>query len=148
MTNLTNIFFSYMFIPNLYMFRALMCSSSGELYQYDVVCRFGFRVPPKPAYETVTYIKWHIPDVALIQFSWWWAHECSKLVEIWNKHIRKKSVRRSWPFTRFLMYFFLFVHFSMLQASAFGCDKPPIFVSSVAFWRIQILFTWKWRKFN
>ena len=25
------IFFSYMFIPNLYMFRALMCSSSGEL---------------------------------------------------------------------------------------------------------------------
>jgi len=24
-------FFSYMFIPNLYMFRALMCSSSGEL---------------------------------------------------------------------------------------------------------------------
>jgi len=46
MTNLThNYFFSYMFIPNLYMFRELMCLSSGELIVpirhlvYVTVCR-------------------------------------------------------------------------------------------------------------
>jgi len=77
MTNLTHIFFSYMFIPNLYMFRALMCSSSGELIVsirhlvYVTLCKWlsGMQVwvEPKPAYQTVTYIQWHIPDVVLIQ---------------------------------------------------------------------------------
>ena len=64
-------------IPNLYMFRALMCSSSGELIvsiRYMVfvtLCRWppGMQVwvPPKPACQTVTYIEWHIPDIVLIQ---------------------------------------------------------------------------------
>jgi len=85
------ILFSYIFIPNLYMFWALMCSSSGELIVsiwylvYVTVCRW-------PSDMQVTYTEWHIPDVVLIQFSWWWAHECSKHVEIWNKHIRKKEL--------------------------------------------------------
>jgi len=71
------VLFSYMFIPNLYMFRALMCSSSGQLIVsirhlvYVTVCRWpsGMQVcvEPKPAYQTVTYIQWHIPDVVLIQ---------------------------------------------------------------------------------
>jgi len=26
-------------------------------------------VPSKPAYQTVTYIEWHIPDIVLIQLS-------------------------------------------------------------------------------
>jgi hypothetical protein len=69
--------FSYMFIPNFYMFRALVCSSSGELIVpiRDLVCVTLCRWPsgmqvwvePKPAHQTVTYIEWHIPDVVLIQ---------------------------------------------------------------------------------
>jgi len=100
-----------MFIPNLYMFRALMCLSSGELIVsirhlvYVTLCRWssGMQVwvPRKPAYQTVTYIQWHIPDVILIQLillmmSTW----CSKHVDIWNKHIRKKNYASSWSFKR------------------------------------------------
>jgi hypothetical protein len=33
-------------------------------------------------------------------FSWWWARGCSKHVENWNKHIRKKNCASSWSFTR------------------------------------------------
>ena len=32
--------------------------------------------------------------------SWWWAHGCSKHVENWNKHIRKKNCALIWLFTR------------------------------------------------
>jgi len=79
-------------------------------------------VPSKPAYHTVTYIQWYIPDVVLIQLtllmfhlnlhttrsptysdiyqrlywynwlSWWWALGCSKHVEIWNKQIKEKEL--------------------------------------------------------
>jgi len=66
-----------MFIPNLYMFRALMCSSSVELIVsirhlvYVTLCRWTYGmqvwVPPKPAYQTVTYTEWHIPDIVLTQ---------------------------------------------------------------------------------
>jgi len=59
------------------MFRALTCSSSGELIVpirhlvYITLCRWPsgmyIWVPPKPAYQTVTYIEWHIPDFVLIQ---------------------------------------------------------------------------------
>ena len=44
--SICTIFFSYMFIPHLYMFRALMCSSSGELIVsirhlvYVTLCRW------------------------------------------------------------------------------------------------------------
>jgi hypothetical protein len=70
-------FFLYTFIQNLYMFRALMCSSLGELIVsihlvYVTLCRWpsGMQlwVPPKPAYQTVTYVEWHIPYVVLIQW--------------------------------------------------------------------------------
>jgi hypothetical protein len=47
--------FSCMFIPNLYMFRALMCSSSGEL------------IVSLRHLVYVTLCRWHIPDVVLIQ---------------------------------------------------------------------------------
>jgi len=54
-----------MFISILYMFRAVMCPSSGELCQYNIwymslctddrlVCRFGW-VSPKPAHQTIIY---------------------------------------------------------------------------------------------
>jgi hypothetical protein len=45
----------------------------------------------KTAHKTVTYIEWHIPDVVLIQFSWWRAHGCPKHVQNINKHTRKES---------------------------------------------------------
>jgi len=32
--------------------------------------------------------------------SQWWAHGCSKHVENWNKHIRKKNCASSWLFRR------------------------------------------------
>jgi len=57
------------------MFRALMCSLSGELIVsirhlvYVTLCRWpsGVQVwvEPKPAYQPI--IEWHIPDVVLIQ---------------------------------------------------------------------------------
>ena len=33
-------------------------------------------------------------------FSSWWAQHCSKYVENWNKHIRKKNCVSSWSLTR------------------------------------------------
>jgi len=32
-------------------------------------------------------------------FSWWWARDCSKHVENWNKHI-EKNCASSWSFTK------------------------------------------------
>jgi len=45
----------YMFISVLYTFQATSCSSSGV------------SIVSIPAYRTVTYTDWHIPDVVLIQ---------------------------------------------------------------------------------
>jgi len=65
-----------MFISILYMFRAAMCPSSGELIVsiylvYVTLCRWPSGVQVwisfKPAHQTVIYTQWHIPDVVLIQ---------------------------------------------------------------------------------
>jgi hypothetical protein len=87
--------FLYLFIQILYMFPATKCSSSGQStvstrpLVYITVCRWpcGMQVwrelssiwaciphgldgnPSIPAYHTVTYIQWHIPEVVLIQFT-------------------------------------------------------------------------------
>jgi len=42
-------------------------------------------------YQTSYWYNW---------FSWWWAQECSKHVENWNKYIREKNCASSWLFTR------------------------------------------------
>jgi hypothetical protein len=87
-------FFSYMFIPNLYMFRALMCSSSGELIVsirhpvYVTLCRWpsGMQVwvefhpdlhtrrsPAAPRQRKVAETVWLVPDAVIIYVcSWWW----------------------------------------------------------------------------
>jgi hypothetical protein len=63
-------FFSFMFISILYMFRAAMCSSSGELIVsirhlvYVTLYRGPFSVHTK---RSSIYTEWHIPDVVLIQ---------------------------------------------------------------------------------
>jgi hypothetical protein len=44
-------------------------------------------------YQTLYWYSW---------FSRWWARGCSKHVEDWNKHIRKKSSASSWLFTRII----------------------------------------------
>jgi len=86
------------FISILYMFRAPMCSSSGESIVsirhllYVTLCRWpsGMQVwielhgvPYKPAYQTVTYIEWHIPDVLiqliLLMMSTWMLETCREL---------------------------------------------------------------------
>jgi hypothetical protein len=87
-----------------------MCPSSGELIvsirhlvycmslciDDRLVCRFGWDCSPsKPAHQMVVYTEWHIPDVVLIQFSWWWAHGCPKHVENRNKHTWKRPVRQA-----------------------------------------------------
>jgi len=57
------------------MFRWTMCSSSGEstisihlaYVIYDRLVTYSFGVSSIPAYQTVTYIVWHMPDVVLVQ---------------------------------------------------------------------------------
>jgi len=66
----------YNSFPILYMFRAPLCSSSGEsfvlirhlVYVSHVGDRLVCRFPSKPAHQTVTYIECHIPDIVFIQF--------------------------------------------------------------------------------
>jgi hypothetical protein len=58
-----------------------------------LVCMFR-RDSSKPSHQTAIYTEWHIPDVVLIQFSWWWAHGCPKHVENRNKHTCKRLARQ------------------------------------------------------
>jgi len=74
------LFFLYLFIPIHYMFRATKCSSSGESIVsirplvYVTVCRW----------PCCMHVYLH---TARSPLSWWWALDCSKHVENWNKHI-------------------------------------------------------------
>jgi hypothetical protein len=93
-------FVSYVFISILYMFRAALCSSSGESIvsiQYLVcVTLFGWpssvqvgkeisdlhtrrSCTQSDIYQMLYWYNW---------FSWWWVRSCSKHVEKWNKCIR------------------------------------------------------------
>jgi len=58
----------YLFISLLYMFRATQRSSSGESI-VSILCvgdwYAGQEVPFWPAYQTVTYTEWYIPDVLI-----------------------------------------------------------------------------------
>jgi len=66
-----------MFISILYMFRAAIFPSSGELILsmrhlvYVSLCRWPSGMQAgmsfRPAYQTVIYTEWHIPGVVLIQ---------------------------------------------------------------------------------
>jgi len=101
----------YVFISILYMFRANLCSSSGESFVsiqhlvYVTLCQWPFRVQVRTflsdlhtkrspthsdIYQMLYWYNW---------FSWWWARGCSKHVENWNKHI-EKNCASSWSFTK------------------------------------------------
>jgi len=93
------------------MFRVISCSSSGESIVsiqnmvYVTVCRWPFCVQVgkfltdlhtkqspthSDIYQMLYWYSW---------FSWWWARDCSKHVENWNKYIEKNCVS-SWSFTK------------------------------------------------
>jgi hypothetical protein len=92
------------------MFRATLCSSSGEsvvsIHQvYVTLCQWPFRVQvgkelsdlhtkrsptQSDIYQMLYWYNW---------FSRWWAQGCSKHVENWNKDI-EKNCALSWSFTK------------------------------------------------
>ena len=107
----TQLFFSYMFISVLYMFRAAMCSSSGESIVsirhlvYVTLCRWptsmqAWMDPSLHTRRSPTQSDIYQMSYWYNWLSWWWAHCCSKHVENWNKHIRKNNCVSSWLFTR------------------------------------------------
>jgi hypothetical protein len=100
------ILFFYMFISILYMFRATSWISSGEsvvsiqhlvcvtLCSWPFSMQVGKILPDlhtrrshrqNDTYQMLYWYNW---------FSWWWARDCSKHVENWNKHIEKRIVRQ------------------------------------------------------
>ena len=94
-----------MFILILYTFRATMCSSSGESIvsirhlAYITLCRW-----PSCMQVWMELSHPHLDtrrsptqsDICQMSYwiSWWWAPECLKRAENWNKHIWKRTVRQ------------------------------------------------------
>jgi hypothetical protein len=85
-----------------------------QLCQYDIwyvtLCRWPSSMQfwtelssvqnciPDGHLHRVTYTKYHINWI-----SWWWALECSKHVDSWNKHKqKKKNCASSWSFNRII----------------------------------------------
>jgi hypothetical protein len=65
-------------------------------------------VPSKPAYQTVTYIKWHMPDISLIQLillmmSTWVLETC----RVWKYTYTEKNCASSWLFTRIIPWIYI-----------------------------------------
>ena len=90
-------FYVYFF---LYMFRATMCPSSGEITVCDtwylplcgLVCRIpGYQGTRQSSTQSDKYQVSHKYSC----FSWWWTHGCPKHVLKRNKHI-KKNCAPSW----------------------------------------------------
>jgi len=64
--------------------RRITCIDTTSGICHSVSVTFRYAVPSKHAYQTVTYIKWHIPDVVLIQLillmmSTWVLETCREL---------------------------------------------------------------------
>ena len=101
-----HVLYFHTFITFLYMFRVLLCSSSGgQLYQYSIWYRHSLWVTDQyTGYErkmsaVVNYVlnshlkRVTITDAVLIQLSSWrWAQWCSKHVEECNKCIKIKNL--------------------------------------------------------
>jgi hypothetical protein len=96
----------------------------------------------KPAHQTVIYTVWHIPDVVLVQFSWWWAHGCPKHAENRNKHTWKITVRQVGYLQRLHFYLFGFdlqPDHNMHTFSCF-CAHFPCCCLIARFWRGRNVF--------
>jgi hypothetical protein len=108
LVNRTNVVhnFSNMFISFLYMFRATMCPSSGEITVFVrhlvLVTLYGWLSGMQGALHTrqssTQSDKYQVSHRYGI-FSWWWPHNCPKHVEERNKHI-KKNCAPSWFYVR------------------------------------------------
>jgi hypothetical protein len=100
---LVKIFFS-IFISFLYMFRATMCPSSGEITVYMwrllivILCGWLSGLPVgstlRTRHSSTQSDKYQVSHRYSYLF-WWWAHICPKHVEKRNKHT-KKNCAPSW----------------------------------------------------
>ena len=132
-----------MFISILYMFRAFKCPSSGysivsiRYLVYVTLCRWpsGMQVP---AYQTVTYIEWHIPDNVSIQLNilmmnTWMLETCREL----KQTDTKKNCASSWSLNRITpSCIYIVLYQTVCTASAatycycnFQLIKPSTFTS-------------------
>jgi len=117
-----------MFISILYMFRAAMCPSSGELivsirrlvyvsvYRWPFGLQVWMRLLSHPNLHTKrSSIQSDIYQMSYwYNFSWWLGHGCPKHVENRNKSIHeKRNCASSWLFTktRLIVSFSLLVEF-------------------------------------
>ena len=88
-------------ISLLYMFRATQRSSSGESIVsihhlvYITLCRWpsGMQVRDLHTGRTPTQSDIYQMMYWYNWLSWWWALGCSKHVEKWNRHTKKKCVK-------------------------------------------------------
>jgi len=90
------------FISLLYIFRATVCPSSGDITvsmrHWYLLLASGLLVGVKlqPADHTATHAEWQIPvSHRYSNFFWWWAHGCPKHVEKRNKYT-KQNCAPSW----------------------------------------------------
>ena len=96
-----------MFISILYMFRAALCSSSGEpiVSLWHLVYVTLYRWPSGMEAWVELHSSLHTrgspvqSDIYQMSYwynwlSWWWAHGCLKHVEDWHKHTEKRTVRQ------------------------------------------------------
>ena len=93
------------FISLLYMCRATLCPSSGELtvsmrHWYLSLCVGGVWsagwIFATTSRSYATHTEWQIPaSHRYSKFSWWWVHGCPKHVEKRNKYI-KQNCAPSW----------------------------------------------------
>jgi hypothetical protein len=131
MTNLThNSFFLYVYFNPLHVssnlvliIRRINCINTTSAICHLKATYFSYTFRPHTCfqsdiYQTLCWYSW---------FTWWWARGCSKHVEDWNKHIRKKNCASDWSFTRIVGNFTQFA-FSRLFFDYLGFKTSlPLF---------------------
>jgi hypothetical protein len=127
MTNLThNSFFICLFQFSTCSKQTRAHHQENQFYQYNIwyvllcvgdglVCRSPTQ---SDTYQMLYWYNW---------FSWWWARDCSKHIEDWNKHM-KNNCASSWSFTR--SNHFMFV-----------CGNGHAVMQGVSLWLILLLLS-------
>ena len=88
--------FLNMFISFLYMFRATMCTSSGEItlsvrhLVFFTLCGWLSGIQGMHTRQSSTQNNKHQVSHRYSYFSWWWAHSRPKHLEKRNKYAKKK----------------------------------------------------------
>jgi len=135
-----------MFISFLYMFRAIVCPSSGEITvsmrHLVLVTLYGLLSGMQGAYQTLEYQL----SQRYSYFSWWWAHSRPKHVEKRNKHT-KEDCAPSW------LYLQDYTGMHGQQNMKLHKDFFPlsqIFKTNSTFPQLLIVlvyeYWWKWKK--